>query len=149
MTFSYPPKRITQTVKARSIGFSFQLASFLKRHAGHNSTCFLVVVPRCFQPAVHDGLTYIFFSYNISYNIKEFSTMTNLKVRKIGNALGVTLPKEILARLHLEEGDRLFLTQSPDGSYRLTPYDPEFEKQMKLGKKIMAKYRNTLRVLAT
>ncbi|MCA9470194.1 MAG: AbrB/MazE/SpoVT family DNA-binding domain-containing protein [Nitrospira sp.] len=74
--------------------------------------------------------------------------MTNLKVRRIGNALGVTLPKEVLTRLHLEEGDRLFLTQTPDGSYRLTPYDPEFEKQVTIGKKIMAKYRNTLRALA-
>ena len=74
--------------------------------------------------------------------------MTNLKVRRIGNALGVTLPKEVLTRLHLEEGDRLFLTQTPDGSYRLTPYDPEFEKQVKKKKKIMAKYRNTLRALA-
>jgi len=40
------------------------------------------------------------------------------------------------------------LTEAPDGSYRITPYDPEFEKQLKIGKKFMAQYRNTLRALA-
>jgi len=74
--------------------------------------------------------------------------MVELKVRKIGNAQGVILPKEVLNRLHVEEGDKLFLTEAPDGSYRITPYDPEFEKQMTLAKGIMGRYRNTLRELA-
>ena len=74
--------------------------------------------------------------------------MLNLKVRKVGNSLGVVLPKEVLSRLNLEDGDKVFLTEAPDGSYRITPYDPEFEKQLKIGKKFMAKYRNTLKALA-
>ena len=74
--------------------------------------------------------------------------MLDLKVRKVGNSLGVVLPKEVLNRLHLKDGDKVFLTESPDGSYRITPYDPEFEKQMKLAEAGMARYRNTLRNLA-
>jgi len=74
--------------------------------------------------------------------------MLDLKIRKVGNSLGVVLPKEVLNRLHLKDGDKVFLTESPDGTYRITPYDPEFEKQMKLAEGGMARYRNTLRNLA-
>ncbi len=74
--------------------------------------------------------------------------MLGLKVRKVGNSLGVVLPKEVLSRLNLHDGDRVFLTEAPDGSYRITPYDPEFEKQAKIGKRFMATYRKTLRALA-
>ena len=74
--------------------------------------------------------------------------MLNLKVRKVGNSLGVVLPKEVLSRLIVQDGDKVFLTEAPDGSYRITPYDPEFEKQLKIGKKLMRQYRNTLRALA-
>ena len=74
--------------------------------------------------------------------------MFNLKVQQMGHSLGVFLPKEDLSHLDLQEGDTLCLTEDPDGSYRITPYNPEFEKQMKIGKKFSAKYRNTLRTLA-
>ncbi|MCC2664216.1 MAG: addiction module antidote, partial [Geminicoccaceae bacterium] len=59
------------------------------------------------------------------------------------------LPKEVLGRLRLAEGDRLFLTETPDGGYCLTPYDPEFERQIEIAEEGMARYRNTLRALAT
>jgi putative addiction module antidote len=74
--------------------------------------------------------------------------MLDMKVRKVGNSLGVVLPKEVLSRLNGQNGDKVFLTEAPDGSYRITPYDPEFEKQLKIGKTFMARYRNTLRALA-
>jgi len=74
--------------------------------------------------------------------------MLAMKVRKVGNSLGVVLPKEVLSRLNVQDGDKVFLTEAPDGSYRITPYDPEFEKQIKIGKTFMARYRNTLRALA-
>jgi hypothetical protein len=54
----------------------------------------------------------------------------------------------VLSRLNVQEGDKVFLTEAPDGSYRITPYDPEFEKQINIGKTFMARYRNTLRALA-
>lgn len=74
--------------------------------------------------------------------------MINLKIRKVGNSLGVVLPLEVVSRLHVEDGDRLFLTEAPEGGYRLTPYDPEFEAQMKLAEEGMSLYRNTLHALA-
>lgn len=74
--------------------------------------------------------------------------MLDMKVRRIGNSLGVVLPKEVLSRLNVQDGDKVFLTEAPDGSYRITPYNPEFEKQMTIGKTFMARYRNTLRALA-
>ncbi len=74
--------------------------------------------------------------------------MVDLKIRKIGNSLGITLPREVLKRLHLKDGDKIFLVEAPDGSYRITPYDPEFEKQMKAAEEGMKRYRNTLKALA-
>jgi len=74
--------------------------------------------------------------------------MVELKVRKIGNSLGVVLPKEAVSRLNADEGDRLFLIEGPNGVYQLTPYDPIFEKKMKKAEEIMGRYRNTLHALA-
>ena len=74
--------------------------------------------------------------------------MIEIKVRKFGNSLGVVLPKEVINRLNTREGEQLFLVESPDGSYRLTPYDPDFESRMAKAEDILHRYRNTLRVLA-
>jgi putative addiction module antidote len=74
--------------------------------------------------------------------------VTELKIRQIGNSLGVVLPKETLNRLNLKSGDVLHLTEAPDGSMRITPYDPEFEEQMRLAREGMGKFRNALRELA-
>ena len=74
--------------------------------------------------------------------------MVKLKVRKFGNSLGVILPKDVINRLHTEDGQLLFLLEAPDGSYRLTPYDPVFEQKMAKAEAIIRRYRNTLHVLA-
>ena len=74
--------------------------------------------------------------------------MTQLKVRKFGNSLGVVLPKEVIHRLQTGDGKFLFLLDAPDGSYRLTPYDPAFEKKMAKAEEIIGRYRNTLKALA-
>jgi putative addiction module antidote len=73
--------------------------------------------------------------------------MVKLKVTTVGSSTGVVLPKEVLARLKIEKGDTLFLTEAPDG-YRLTPYDPDFERQMDLARKVMREQRNVLKELA-
>ncbi|WP_197076421.1 AbrB/MazE/SpoVT family DNA-binding domain-containing protein [Luteimonas sp. FCS-9] len=70
-----------------------------------------------------------------------------LKLTRIGNSVGVVLPKDILSRLNLEAGDALYLSESPDG-YRLSPYDPEFERQMEVARKVMKRRRAALRELA-
>jgi putative addiction module antidote len=74
--------------------------------------------------------------------------MVELKVRKFGNSLGVVLPKEAINRLHTGDGELLFLIEAADGGYRLTPYDPAFEKKMAKAEDIIGRYRNTLHVLA-
>ena len=74
--------------------------------------------------------------------------MVELKVRKFGNSLGVVLPKDVINRLQTGDGERLFLIEAAEGDYRLTPYDPEFEKTMAKAEDVMARYRNALRALA-
>ena len=71
-----------------------------------------------------------------------------LKVKKIGNSLGLVLPKEVTAKLNVAEGDALFLTDGANGSLRITPEDPNFAKQIKAAESIIKRYRNTFRELA-
>jgi putative addiction module antidote len=73
--------------------------------------------------------------------------MIKLTVRKVGNSLGVTLPAPAAQALHVREGDSLYLTEAPDG-FRLTPYDPQFERTMQVAEGFMRRYRNALRDLA-
>lgn len=73
--------------------------------------------------------------------------MATLKLRAIGNSVGVVLPKEWLSRLGLAEGDTLHLLEAPDG-FRLTRADPEFEKQMEEARRVMHRRRAVLRELA-
>lgn len=70
-----------------------------------------------------------------------------LKLTQIGNSVGVILPKEVLARLKVQKGDSLFVTDLPDG-VALRPYDQEFAEQMELARQIMRERRNVLRELA-
>jgi putative addiction module antidote len=70
-----------------------------------------------------------------------------IKIRKVGNSLGAVFPKELLARLRLGAGDTLFVTETSEGVV-LSPYDPGFERQMDLARKIMREDRQVLRELA-
>ena len=74
--------------------------------------------------------------------------LIELKVKKIGNSLGLVLPKEVAAKLNVSEGDGLFLTDGVNGSLRITADDPNFSKQMKAAESIIKRYRNTFRELA-
>lgn len=71
-----------------------------------------------------------------------------LKLISIGNSIGVVFPKDMLARLRADRGDTVYASEAPDGTYRLTPYDPEFERQMALAEGIMREDRDILRALA-
>jgi putative addiction module antidote len=73
--------------------------------------------------------------------------MHMLKLTQIGNSVGVILPKEALARLRLERGQSVFLTETPDG-YALTPYDPTLEEQIQAGREFMREFRDTFHQLA-
>ena len=52
-----------------------------------------------------------------------------LKLRKIGNSVGLVLPKEALAPLNAAESDTLVLTETTDGGFRVTPQSSDFEKR--------------------
>jgi len=73
--------------------------------------------------------------------------MPKLKVVQVGNSLGVILPKETAERLRVAKGDTLNCVAT-QGGVELTPYDPGFEKKMAVARRIMRRYRNTLRELA-
>ncbi len=73
--------------------------------------------------------------------------MQQVKVTQIGNSLGVVLPKDIVERLGIVRGQQLSLSETENG-LELSPFDPEFEEQMRLAEEIMDRYRDTLRELA-
>lgn len=73
--------------------------------------------------------------------------MTTIKIRDVGNSLGVVLPKELIARLRVSKGDKLFVQETVDG-IRLTPYDPEFQQQMEIAQMVMREDRDALRALS-
>lgn len=70
-----------------------------------------------------------------------------VKLRKIGNSLGLILPKEVAERLHWREGDTLHVILDSEGA-RLTPYDPGFQAAMEAFGRTRHKYRNALHALA-
>lgn len=71
-----------------------------------------------------------------------------LEIKRIGNSTGLILPKELVGRLKLNQGDWLHVTENADGTLHLSPYDPTFEKGMKIAEKAMKTYRNALAELA-
>ena len=73
--------------------------------------------------------------------------MSVLKLTQIGNSVGVILPKDVLARLKVEKGDTLYLTDAANG-VMLTPYDPALDDQVAAGREFMREYRDTFHQLA-
>jgi len=73
--------------------------------------------------------------------------MAVLKLTSVEGSVGIALPREMLERLHVNEGDTVFALETPDG-YLLTASDSEVERQLAIARKVMAEYRETLRVLA-
>ena len=74
-------------------------------------------------------------------------TISALKLTAIGNSVGIVLPREVLAKLRVERGDSLYLTETPNG-IELTPYRPDFAKQIDLAEGIMRDNRDVLKKLA-
>jgi putative addiction module antidote len=74
--------------------------------------------------------------------------MLSFKVTTVGTSAGLILTKEAIARLKVKKGDTVYLTEAPDGGYRLTPYDPDFARQMELAETVMHDDREILRALA-
>jgi putative addiction module antidote len=71
----------------------------------------------------------------------------HLTITTIGNSEGAVFPKELLQRLRLSKGDKLYVTETPDG-IKLTPYDPVFVQAMEIAERIIREDRDVLRKLA-
>jgi putative addiction module antidote len=74
--------------------------------------------------------------------------MYPLKLRNVGTSTGITLPKELLGKLRVGAGDTIFFTEAPDGTFRLTPYNPAFAAQIEAAERILREDRNLLHAAA-
>jgi putative addiction module antidote len=66
-----------------------------------------------------------------------------LEIKKIGNATGIILPKELLTRLGLKQGDQMFVTVEPHQTIKITREDPAHAEVMRLARQVMSEYRVT------
>lgn len=74
--------------------------------------------------------------------------MLALKVTTVGSSAGLILTREALSLMKLQKGDTVYLTEAPDGGFRLSPYNPEFEEQMRLAEGVMHDDREVLHALS-
>jgi putative addiction module antidote len=73
--------------------------------------------------------------------------MLKTAVRRVGNSLGITLPKTVIANYNLNEGDELHLIETDEGIV-LTPFSPKFSEWAKAYERTNKHFRNTLKALA-
>ena len=71
-----------------------------------------------------------------------------IEIKKIGNSDGLILPRELMQRLDLKRGQQLHIIELAGGGFQVLPYDPDFEKTMKIADEIMDEYKDTLAALA-
>lgn len=71
-----------------------------------------------------------------------------IKLIKVGNSVGVILPKEVLTRLRVGQGDELHFVEKSNGEFSVGKYDPDFAAAMELAEEIMHEDRDILRVLS-
>jgi putative addiction module antidote len=71
-----------------------------------------------------------------------------LQIRKIGNSVGLILPKDLLARLKLKEGDTLHIVEQTERGLKLSPYDPKHAKAMEIARRAFRTYADTFKALA-
>jgi putative addiction module antidote len=71
-----------------------------------------------------------------------------LQIKKIGNSLGLILPKELTARLKVKEGDKLHVVEQTERGIKLSPYDPKHAKAMEIARRSFRKYADTYKALA-
>lgn len=84
------------------------------------------------------------------YNFRYYTAVMVIetKLRKIGNSVGIVLPKEALAHLHAAEGDTVVLTETAEAGLQLHAAQGEFAKKMEVVDDLCRRYRNALRELS-
>lgn len=83
-----------------------------------------------------------------SKTVPEGRILGTVEIKKIGNSSGVILSKDMMAKMNVSVGDTLYATLTPDGGFRLTPHDPDFERAMEVARRGMKRYHNALAELA-
>ena len=73
--------------------------------------------------------------------------MKSLELIEVGDALGVILPEDVIAKLQVGLGDEIYLTETANG-FALTKFDPEFEAQLRIGRELMKERYDVLDALA-
>jgi putative addiction module antidote len=73
--------------------------------------------------------------------------MSTLKLTAMGTSTGVMIPKEMLDRLKVGEGDNLYAIETVEG-YLLTPTDPAIAEEIKFGERFMKQYCDSFKALA-
>ncbi len=71
-----------------------------------------------------------------------------LELKNIGNSTGLILPKELLARFGLEQGDEVFVTIEPDQSFKVSRQDDRHAEAMRIAREVMKEYHHALKELA-
>lgn len=69
------------------------------------------------------------------------------KIRKVGNSLGIILPKQLIDELELKSGDKLNIEQKDTGM-ELKVVDKEFEEWAEAYRQANTDYREVLKELA-
>ena len=71
-----------------------------------------------------------------------------LQIKRIGNSTGLILPKDLLARLKLVEGDKLHVVEQTERGIKLSPYDPKHAKAMEIARRSFRRYADAYKALA-
>ncbi len=69
------------------------------------------------------------------------------KIRKVGNSLGIILPKQLIEELNLKTGDKVSIERK-GSNLELRPVDPEFEEWAEAYRQLNTDYKDVLRALA-
>ena len=69
------------------------------------------------------------------------------KIRKVGNSLGLILPKQLVEELHLKTGDKLRIEKKGSG-IELQPVDQEFDDWADAYRQLNKDYKDVLKELS-
>ena len=82
-----------------------------------------------------------------AFHLRQVLMTKATTIRSIGNSAGATIPKAMLQRYHIAQGDRIHLIETEDGIL-ITPFDPAFAEAMEIYEEGARTYRNAMRSLA-
>ena len=73
--------------------------------------------------------------------------MTTVKVIQFGDSAGIVLPKDVLDRLRVDQGDTLEIVETPNG-VELVPSGEDAASQIKVAGEVMREDQDVLRKFA-